>query len=399
VSEILYFKRGKKGSPVSFLPNGKVVLPERGREIEAGFFYVGEIVKELERFCVFRPERKTVFKKEYSCGHVEIVSEGTERDEVEKVKCECPTCRGKKGDELLELVSQIPSEITQENWLTKIERWVNGKTTFYSFDELKAEIEADIKGYTEAKKAVDMFLAGKLSFKVQEETETGYILEADVDGEKMEIQVDEGFACGNSVADRYWKLLQDYRYKIIADKIGIWPCISSEIANWTMDEKNRLKKENETIIKITCPKCGGNCEKIYRKVTEYVPESDDGYRPASYIDIDRPFLHCNSCGYEERIYWEESEVAEIHVETETVSREMKEGIEVEFELVKKTFHVKYDNGNVETEKTVAEAVVKKVVLDYPYSCCECHLYEGKVERKNENKRILKLLKLLENLID
>ena len=394
----LYFKRGKKGDPVSFLPNGKVVLPERGSGIEAGLFYVGRIVREFERFCIFRPERKTTYKKIYSCGHVEIVSEGTERDETEKVKCECAACRRGKEAELLQLVSQISSSSSREYWVKRVREWVEGSwwSENCSASKLKQDIQEEVESYKKAKKAVDMFLAGKLSFKVKEETETGYILEADVDGEKMEIQVDEGFACGNTVADKYWELLRAYRYKIIADKIGIWPCISSEVANWIMDEKNRLKKENETIIKITCPKCGGNCEKIYRKVTEYVPESDDGFRPASYINVDRPFLHCNSCGHEERIYWEESEIAEIHVETETVSREMKEGIEVEFKLIKRTFHVEYDGGNVETEKKITTAEVKKVILDYPYSCCECHLHEGKVERKKTNKRILKLL---ENLID
>ena len=62
--------------------------------------------------------------------------------------------------------------------------------------------------------------------------------------------------------------------------------------------------------------------------------------------------------------------------------------------MKKTFHVEYDGGNIETEKTTVGATVKKVTLDYPYSCCECHLYEGKVERKNTNEKILELLNLI-----
>ena len=56
---VLHFEAGRDGRPISYLPNGKVVLPARNSLIQVGEWWEGRII-EKDRFAIFEPEHKYI---------------------------------------------------------------------------------------------------------------------------------------------------------------------------------------------------------------------------------------------------------------------------------------------------------------------------------------------------
>jgi len=383
---ILYFKRGKEGKPVAFLPSGKVVLPLKGKEnlISPGFFYVGEIVKEFPRFCIFDPHRKTQKVLRFSCGHEMVEKEGEEIDDVRELDYECPVCRRKLAKSLFPILQQLPGFLykTRRSIKKQIAEWIKGENPI-SYEKFKQRIEVEVKDFQEANELIEKYLRGVIQAELKEINQNRVLIEIKTEKQKYKVLIENGEFQEFNEGARIYSLISNYKEAILFQRLNFqW--YPWRVYAWIEDKEREIEEEEVIEEKFICPKCGAELEPYYKSVSIWVPESDDGYRPGGWIEVPKLAVKC-SCGYEELAGEEILEEEVIETKVSILKEKLCSEIQVIFDIEEKKVKQVFSNWyRIKVYRSVKD---HRMILDYPYSC---YPFFGKVLRKNVNNKIFEL---------